>query len=113
LAKTKLVVSDFSSIIFDLMYRRKPFILFIPDGNDPKIKNIYRDDYIRLINDMNQNKFKVENLFFSVRKTVEKIISYINNNFALDEKLIKYYELFGLKKGKNIDTFIDYLTNLK
>lgn len=45
------------------MYRRKPLILFIPDGNNPKIKNIFRDDYIKLINDMNQNKFKVENLF--------------------------------------------------
>jgi CDP-glycerol glycerophosphotransferase (TagB/SpsB family) len=113
LAVTKLVVTDFSSIIFDLMYRRKPFILFVPDGNDPKIKDIYTDDYVILINDMNQKKFKVENLFFSVRETVDKMISYIENNFALDEKIVKYFELFGLKKGNNIDTFIDYLTNLK
>lgn len=40
------------------MYRRKPFILFVPDGNDPKIKNIYSDDYIKLINDMNQKNSK-------------------------------------------------------
>jgi len=113
LAITKLVITDFSSIIFDLMYRRKPFILFVPDGNDPKIKDIYTDDYIKLINDMNQNKFKVENLFFTVREIVDKMISYINNNFALDEKLVKYFEIFGLKKGNNIDTFINYLTNLK
>ena len=113
LAVTKLVVSDFSSIIFDLMYRRKPFILFVPDGNDPKIKDIYTDDYVKLINDMNQKKFKVENLFFSVRETVDKMIIYIDNNFALDEKIVKYFELFGFKKGNNIDTFIDYLTNLK
>ena len=113
LSKIKLVVTDFSSIIFDLMYRRKPFILFVPDGNDPKINTIYTNDYIKLIKNMNKKKFKVENLFFSVREIVNKIISYINNNFALDEKLIKYFELFGLKKGNNIDAFINYLTNLK
>jgi len=112
LAKTQLVVSDFSSIIFDLMYRRKPFILFVPDGNDPKINTIYSNDYIKLIKNMNKKKFKVENLFFSVEKTVNKIISYINNNFTLDEELIKYFKLFGLKEGKNIDAFINYLTNL-
>ena len=113
LAVTKLVVSDFSSIIFDLMYRRKPFILFIPDGNDPKIKDIYTDDYIKLINDMYQKKYKVENLFYNVRETVDKMISYIDNNFTIDKKLEKYFELFGIKKGNNIDAFIDYLTNLK
>ena len=112
LAVTKLVVSDFSSIIFDLMYRRKPFILYVPDGNDPEIKKIYTDDYINLINDMNQKKFKVENLVFTVKETIDKMISYIDNDFAIDEKLKKYFEVFGIKKGNNIDTFIDYLTNL-
>ena len=29
LSKTSLVVTDFSSIIFDYMYRRKPFIIYI------------------------------------------------------------------------------------
>ena len=62
---------------------------------------------------MNQKKYKVENLFYSVRETVDKMISYIDNNFTIDKKLEKYFELFGIKKGNNIDTFIDYLTHLK
>ena len=94
------------------MYRRKPFILYVPDGQDKNIKKIYAYEYIKLINDMNLKKFKVENLCFTAEETVDKIISYIDNNFALDEKLEKYFEIFDLKKGHNIDTFIDYLTNL-
>ena len=112
LAVTKLVVSDFSSIIFDLMYRRKPFILYVPDGKDRNIKYMYTDDYIKLIHDMNQNKFKVENLVFTAKATIDKIISYIDKDFSIDEKLKKYFEVFDLKKGNNIDAFIDYLTNL-
>ena len=45
LSKADLTVSDFSSIIFDFMYRRKPFIIYIPDGNDPHIKEIYKHEY--------------------------------------------------------------------
>jgi len=30
---TSLFITDFSSIIFDFIYRRKPFIIFIPDYN--------------------------------------------------------------------------------
>ena len=110
LSKTSLVVSDFSSIIFDLMYRRKPFIIYVPDSNDPKIRKIYTKDYIFLIDSMNKGKFVIENQCYNVKQTVEKIIYYINNNFTLDKKLIKYYEIFGLKNsGSNVDSFINYL----
>ena len=37
LVKTSLVVTDFSSIVFDIIYRKKPYIIFIPDANDPNI----------------------------------------------------------------------------
>ena len=110
LSKTSLVVSDFSSIIFDLMYRRKPFIIYVPDSNDPKIRKIYAPDYIYLIESMNKGKFELENQCHTVKQTVKKIIYYINNNFKLDEKLIKFYEIFGLKNSNNnIDSFINYL----
>ena len=32
LMKASLLISDFSSIIFDMIYQRKPFIIFIPDA---------------------------------------------------------------------------------
>ena len=45
LSKSSLVVSDFSSIIFDFMYRNKPFVIYIPYAKDPQIKKIYKNVY--------------------------------------------------------------------
>jgi CDP-glycerol glycerophosphotransferase (TagB/SpsB family) len=78
LSKTSLVVSDFSSIIFDSMYRRKPFILYIPDANDPNIKDIYWEEYYLLIESMKNGTIYFENKFFEINSLVEKIIYYIN-----------------------------------
>jgi CDP-glycerol glycerophosphotransferase (TagB/SpsB family) len=113
LSKTSLVVSDFSSIIFDMMYRRKPFILYIPDANDPDIRNIYFKDYSQLIESLKNRTFYFENTFFDINSVVEKIIYYINNNFNIEQNLTKFYNSFELKKGKNINYFIKYLVNLK
>ena len=41
LSKSNLVISDFSSIIFDFICRKKPYILYIPDIYDPQLENIY------------------------------------------------------------------------
>ena len=106
LSKTSLVVSDFSSIIFDMMYRRKPFILYIPDANDPDIRNIYFKDYSQLIESLKNRTFYFENTFFDINSVVEKIIYYINNNFNIEQNLTKFYNSFELKKGKNINYFI-------
>ena len=70
LSKTSLVVSDFSSIIFDLMYRNKPFIIYIPDGNDPTIEDIYKYEYYELIQGMKNGSIYFENKFFNVKKTI-------------------------------------------
>ena len=113
LSKTSLIVSDFSSIVFDLMYRRKPFIIYVPDSNDKDYKKLYRKDYIYLIDSMNKGLFQLENQCYNVNQTVEKIIYYINNNFELDSQLIKIYENFGLKSGNNIEKFINYLNIMK
>jgi CDP-glycerol glycerophosphotransferase (TagB/SpsB family) len=112
LAKTNLVVSDFSSVIFDLMYRDKPFIIYIPDSDDPENINIYSDDYIQLIDRMNNGTFKIENKCNSVEETVDKMIFYIKNKFKVDGNLRKYFRYFNFKKGNNIDKFIDYLLSL-
>ena len=113
LSKTSLVVSDFSSIIFDSMYRRKPFILYIPDANDPDIKNIYLDEYYQLIESLKNGTFYFQNKFFDINSVVKKINYYINNNFNIEKNLVKFYESFELKKSNNINNFIKYLINLK
>ena len=113
LAKTNLVVSDFSSIIFDLMSREKPFVIYVPDENDKSIKKIYTEDYIQLIKDFKKGKIKFANKCNSVEKTVEKIINYINNNFELEPNLKEFYKKFNFKTTNNTNEFIDYLINMK
>lgn len=95
------------------MYRRKPFILYIPDANDPNLKNIYLDEYYQLIESLKNGSFYFENKFFDINSVVKKINYYINNNFNIEQNLIKFYDSFELKKGKNINNFIKYLINLK
>ena len=113
LSKTNLIVSDFSSIIFDSIYRRKPFIIYIPDANDSKIKNIYKKNYYELIECLKNDTIKFENKFYDVNKVIKKIIYYINTNFRLDLKLKIFYDSFGLKQTNSIDEFINYIKNLK
>ena len=113
LAKTNLVVTDFSSIIFDLMYRNKPFIIYVPDSDDPKIPRLYYHDYIKLIKRMNEGAFKVVNKCNTVEETVKKIIYYIKNRFKIDDNLKQYFDYFDLKPGNNVDNFIKYLLSLE
>ena len=112
LSKTNLIVTDFSSIVFDIMYRRKPFIIYIPDSKDPKIKDIYTRDYYDLIESMNNGTIYFENIFFNINQTINKIIYYLNNNFTIETNLIKFYDSFQFKSENNINKFINYLINL-
>ena len=59
-------MSDFSSIIFDIIYRNKPFIIFIPDSNYSDIKNKYTYNYYNLIKDMKEGKILFKNKYFNV-----------------------------------------------
>ena len=113
LAKTNLVVSDFSSIIFDVMSRKKPFVIYVPDEEDNTIKKFYTDDYTKLINDFKKGKIKFKNKCNSIKDTVSKIIKYINNGFKLEKNLKKFYKSFNFKTKNNTNEFIDYLINLK
>jgi len=111
LLKTNLLVSDFSSIIFDMIYRKKPFIIFIPDANDTNIENIYKSSSYNIIKNFSNNYFKFENINFDINSTVNKIIYYIDNDFRLDTKLKNFYDEFNFTI-QNISTFINYLLKL-
>ncbi len=112
LTKTNLVITDFSSIIFDVIMRNKPYIIFIPDSEDPNLDNIYNETYTNIIKNIKNGTINLKNRFFSVVNTVNKIIYYINNNFDLEPDLIKLYNEFNLTGGNNINNFITYLKNL-
>ena len=113
LSKTQLVVTDFASIVFDIIYRKKPFVLFIPDAYDPMIYDDYNIDYVELLENLKNDTIKFENKFFNPDDAIKKIIYYINNNFKLDSNLSKFYKTFNFKKGDNMNKFIEYLKNLK
>ena len=113
LLKTNLVITDFSSIIFDIIYRGKPFIIYIPDAYDPNISKIYSKNYYELINSMKNGTIEFENKYFNINETINKIIYYINNNFILDDNLKKFYDDLEIKKVENnTNKFINYLINI-
>ena len=112
LTKTNLAVSDFSSIVFDLMYRKKPIIIYIPDANDPNIIKYYQKTYVEYIKSLKNREIYFENIFVDLNETINKIIYYIKNNFTIDTKLQKLYDYFGFKVGNSINDFIQYLIKL-
>ena len=113
LMKCNLIISDFSSVIFDLMYRKKPFIIFIPDANDKDLKETYDDEYFDIINGLKNDSIKFENKYFEVNDTINKIQFYINNNFQLEENMKFFYRKFKFFHKDNINRFIKYLQNIE
>ena len=112
LSKTQLLITDYSSIIFDMIYRGKPYIIFIPDANDPKIKYKYEKFCYTIIKNFANNYFGFQNVFFDINSTLDKINYYIENNFKLETSLEKFYDEFNFTKGPFLNSFIDYLLKL-
>ena len=108
LSKTNLVVSDFSSIIFDIIFRKKPYIIYIPDANDSKIINNYKPFYYNVIKNFTRNDFQFENIYFDINSTINKIKYYIDNDFRLDNTLNNFYDEFKFE-NQSIIEFINYL----
>ena len=98
LSKVSLVITDFSSIIFDMIYRKRPFIIYIPDVNNNYNKENYNQNYYTLIKEMVNGKIYFKNKFFNLKKVIKKIIFYINNNFKLEKYLEIFYKSFNFKK---------------
>jgi CDP-glycerol glycerophosphotransferase (TagB/SpsB family) len=113
LSYTNLVLTDFSSIIFDMICRKKPFIIFLPDAKDPKIKDIYDINYYRIIESFKNKLLNFENVYLDINKAINKIIYYINNGFKLEKNMEIFYKSFSFKYGENTKEFIKYLKQLK
>ena len=111
LTKISLVITDFSSIIFDIIYRKKPYIIYIPDAYDPELKTIYNNNYFELIESIKNGTIYFENKFFELNKTIDKILDYINKDFILEPELEKFYDSFKFKKGRIMNEFINILND--
>jgi len=109
---SNLLLTDFSSIIFDFMYRRKPFIIYIPDHNDTLIKTFYKRNYYELIQSIKNGTINFENTFYNIDSVINKIIFYIKNNFQLEEKLKIFYDNLNIIQKDNIYEFIKYIKNI-
>ena len=113
IAKSELIITDFSSLMFDFIYKRKPYIFYIPDIDDRDLDEIYKPEYYQFYEKLKDGKIRFENLVYSVKEVVNKIIFYINNNFILEDNIKSFYDSFGIKIGNNTDKLINYLINLK
>ena len=112
LGKVDLIITDFSSVIFDVMYRNKPFIIYFPDFDEPNIDKIYSKNYFYVIRRIKENRFGFKNVFFNINDTVNKIIYYVKNNFIVENKLKPLYKSFIPERGESIPKFIKYLKKL-
>lgn len=110
--KSNLFITDFSSIIFDFIYQKKPYIIYIPDSNDNLINKKYKKNYCELIQSMKNDTIKFENKFFNIDSVINKILFYLNNNFNLEDKLKIFYDSLNLTKNNNIYEFIKYIKNI-
>jgi hypothetical protein len=113
LTNSSLIISDFSSVIFDMIYQKKPFIIYIPDADDININNLYSQQYLDVIYGLRNNSIYFENKFFNIKDTINKIIYYINNNFKLEKKLEKFYQIFNFTKKNHTKQLINYIKILK
>ena len=113
LKNSSLIITDFSSILFDAIVQRKPLILFIPDGLDSNLKDIYSDDYYETINKIKNGILYLYEVYFNLNEVINKIIFYIKNNFDLEKEKLNYYKQFHLGEKDNTKKFIEYLEFLK
>ena len=113
LSKINLLISDYSSIIFDIIYRKKPYIIYIPDAEDPNINKIYKNNTYEVINKFKTNNFKFKNVYFDIESVVNKIKFYIDNSFKLEPKIKQFYDTFKFKNENATIEFINYLLRMK
>lgn len=92
--KTDLLVTDFSSIFFDIAYRKKAVIYYQFDLNK------YREEQLQ------EGYFSYKEdgfgeIFDNASLVTEKIIYYIKNNFEIEEKYSNRMDEFFERKDKN------------
>lgn len=113
LKNSSLIITDFSAIMFDAIIQKKPLILYIPDALDNNLKDIYDSDYYETITKLKKGVIYLYEIFFDLKKVINKIIYYIKNGFTLDKKQLKFYNEFKFKNKGNTKKFIRYIRMLK
>ena len=76
LKNTSLIITDFSSILFDAFVQKKPLILFIPVGLDPNLMDIYNKEYYETITKIIKGFIYLYEVFIDFNEVVNKTIYY-------------------------------------
>ena len=113
LKNSSLIITDFSSILFDAIVQRKPLILFIPDGLEPNLQDIYTNEYYETITKIINGEIYLYEVFIDLNKVIKKIIYYIKNDFVVENEKMKFYKQFKLINKGNTKKFINYIKNLE
>ena len=74
LKNSSLIITDFSSILFDAIVQKKPLILYIPDGLDPNLQDSYENEYYETITKIKNGTIYLGEVFFDLDKVVNKVI---------------------------------------
>ncbi|MDH6603171.1 CDP-glycerol glycerophosphotransferase (TagB/SpsB family) [Bacilli bacterium PM5-9] len=95
-----LLITDYSSIIYDWYCSKKPAIYYVPDLDDYlKNRPIYYDF---------KNKYSIP-LCYNQNELMSEINKVINNNYIIDEQF--YDDFCSLNDGKATIRVIEYLLN--
>ena len=112
LKNSSLIITDFSSIIFDAIVQRKPSILYIPDALEKNLKDIYSNQYYETITKLVNGIPYLFEVFLELEDAINKIIYYIQNDFVLENEKLLFYKEFGLTNEGNTRRFINYIKTL-
>ena len=112
LKNSSLIITDFSSILFDAIVQKKPLILYIPDGLETYLKDIYSKDYYETITNLVRGMPYLYEIILELEDVINKIIYYIQNDFVLEKEKLSFYKEFGLRSGDNTRRFLNYIKML-
>ena len=110
---SSLIITDFSSILFDAIVQKKPLILYIPDGLETNLRDIYIKEYYETIMKIKNGEINLFEVFLDVKEVINKIMYYIKNDFVLEESKLKFYNEFRLKNKDNTRKLIKYIRMIK
>lgn len=91
-----MLVTDFSSVVFDFMFQDKPVICYGLDLGDKILSRNEQKD-LKLLQDKQET---FPNIIFSEQDVINKIKYYVENNFNVEaENLNKYSKYFYTKEN--------------
>ena len=102
-----MLITDFSSVFFDVAYMEKPVVYFQFDKKEFRKKHL-QEGYFSYKEDGFGEIFENEN------DVVNKIIEYKNNNFRMEEKYLQRVDdFFERRDSNNCERIVEEILNIK